>query len=688
MKPKSSFAVGFLFVLAGSVGAAAETMTLIGPDQPAPIIVIGADALASETYAAEELATYLNKITGSTIRIVSVLELRRGDLKVIAIGKSALTSAFDISGLDVEQYVIDVQPNRIAIVGGRRPASLGKQARDAGTLYGVYDFLENLGVRWYRPEPWGEHVPSLKEIELTIGTTTSRKPSYTMRAAMSGGKSYSREETAEETLQAVIWAVRSRTNAGFWSPERAVKFGGLVDHSIGRHNWPFLIPASEYFDEHPEYFALVDGKRVPYDLCPGNPEVQRIIAEKLIAQAKRNPHRSSISVEPSDARGGACQCELCRALGGPPNARIGGQVSNRVSGFGNLVAQTITKEAPWLKVQWLAYSTHTAAPTNLEQLEPNAVIMLCPINGWDDWRNKLLDKSSRSNSLFVRTAKDWSALKPDSLMTFLYYNGYGWPGPLPITRTIADRMRTYRQLGIEGNYLPSVISWGPAGLDFYMYMKLAWNPDLDVDAELDLYYENYYGPAAAPMKAYHERLMTALEEHPHHVFSGGRGLHLMFTPALVEELGGYMDQAQALVKGKPLNERRLFGVWAGYEFARRISAILVLKKKTGIVSVKVPDPEQLAGPPDLDRPAFAGRGSYFQSNEAEQAYRDLVKWMRTVNQKDAVFDMAIKPKDDAAEIIYAKRGLNFGASFLSYLPSDVLISINQSAREEDLLKEF
>lgn len=45
--------------------------------------------------------------------------------------------------------------------------------------------------------------------------------------------------------------------------------------------------------------------------------------------------------------------------------------------------------------------------------------------------------------------------------------------------------------------------------------------------------------------------------------------------------------------------------------------------------------------------------------------------------------MAKNPKDDAAEIIYAKRGHNFGASFLSHLPSDVLISINQRAREED-----
>jgi hypothetical protein len=221
-----------------------------------------------------------------------------------------------------------------------------------------------------------------------------------------------------------------------------------------------------------------------------------------------------------------------------------------------------------------------------------------------------------------------------------------------------------------------------------MYTRLIWNPDLDVDEELDLYYTNYYGPAARPMKAYHERLMDALEAHPHHVFSGGRGLHLMFTPALVKELGVSMSEAQALVKGQPLYERRLHGVWAGYEFSRRISEILTLKKRTGIVSVKMPDAEQLAGPPDLARPVFIGKGSYYQSAEAENAYRDLVRWMRSVNKDDPVFGMAVNFKDDAAEFIYAKRGQNFGASFLSYLPNDVLISINQGAREEVLLKDF
>jgi hypothetical protein len=663
-------------------------MTLIAPDQPAPVIVIAADPSPSETYAAHELAAYLEKITGTQVKITDDSHDPPANAKIIAVGQSKLTASINTADLHHEQSIIDVQPDRIAIVGGRRHAAPGQPARDAGTLYGVYDLLDHLGVRWYRPEPWGEHVPTLKTVTLQIGKTASPLPAFAVRAAMGGGKSYSREETAQENEETRDWGARNRLNAFFCTPDLAPKFGGIELYSMGTHNWPFLIPPSDYFDAHPEYFALVDGERVPYDLCPANPDVQKRIAQKIIDQAKKDPHLSSLSVEPSDARGGSCQCDLCKALDQPLTAGSDGKFSNRLAAFGNVIARAAAKEVPWLKIQWLAYSTHTAAPTNVKQLEPNTTIMLCPINGWDDWRGDLFDASNRQNIQFVNMAKDWAALQPDSLMAFLYCCGYGWPGPLPITRTLADRVQGYRTLGLTGLYLPAVISWGPAGLDFYMYMKLVWNPDLDLDAELNLYYQNYYGPAAAPMKAYHERLMQALADAPQHVFSGGRGMHYIFTPALINELTPHMEKARALVKSNPLYEHRLQGVWAGYEFARRVSDLLVLKKNTGTLTTKAPEDENLQVPPDLARPAFTGSGAYYQSPKAEQAYRELILWMRSVNNEDPVFDMAVHPQDDAAQFIFPKRSQNFGSPFLSYLPHDLLITINQNANEKNLLKDF
>ena len=643
----------------------------VTPVEPAlvPVVVTGDSPTASEQYAAEEMATYLGKILNKQIDIVSHSSVPGGRLRV-AVGLSNLTSDISISGLDPEQYVIDVQPsnNLVRIRGGVRSAALGVPARDAATLYGVYDFLERLGVRWYRPEPWGEHVPRMNDIPLQAGTTTSPKPSYFMRAIMPGGMSYYREESPLQTRQAQVWQVRNRVNGGVTNdPAQIAQFGGMEKYSW-EGGWSQFIPKS-LFATHPEYFALIDGVRTDFDLSPGHPDVQDLYAANVIAAANADPYMTSFSMEPDDGRGGFCECSLCLAMDLPTNTRDGGKASNRVSKFANIVAQKVHQTKPYLKLQWLGYSTHTAAPTNIAQLEPNLIIMPAPINGWDDWRTTLT--APPYNSQFVTVLQQWDTLNPSTMMIYQYFNGYGWPGPIPITATVADRVRNYRGLGIEGLYNTSVYSWGPESMDIYMLAKLFWNPDLDLDQELDLYYTNYYGPAAAPMKLYHQALMSALATSPRIVLSGGRGMHLVFTPSLVTTLGNYMNQAEALVSGEPLYEQRLYGVWAGYEFSKRLSELLSLKKATGVLT-----------------PTGSG-GYYYQSSQAEDAYGDLVRWMRTVSTGDPVFDMVINFKDDAAEKIYPGPGDSFGAAFLHYMPGDILKNaIFGHLSEQVLLADF
>ena len=76
----------------------AETMVLVGPGRPAPTIVTGAAASPSEKFAAQELATCLEKITGRKISAVDVAKLPTGG-PVIAIGRRQLTRDIDTSDL-------------------------------------------------------------------------------------------------------------------------------------------------------------------------------------------------------------------------------------------------------------------------------------------------------------------------------------------------------------------------------------------------------------------------------------------------------------------------------------------------------------------------------------------------------------------------------------------------------------
>ena len=109
----------------GITNASAESMTLVAPNEAAPVIVISQTASAAEHYAAEEMSVHLEKITGQMIEILDDSRELGVGVKVIALGRNQLTADVDITELGVEQYVTDIQPKRLTIVGGRRPASPG-----------------------------------------------------------------------------------------------------------------------------------------------------------------------------------------------------------------------------------------------------------------------------------------------------------------------------------------------------------------------------------------------------------------------------------------------------------------------------------------------------------------------------------------------------------------------------------
>src|ERR1700733_14554822 len=131
---------------ADSVFAKSDAVcNLINPTDPAPVIVVGANCAKSEKFAAQELADHLQQITGRKLEIVDDSQEVPKDKKIIAVGKSKLTEQYDLAPLGVEQYIIDVQPDRLVIIGGREAPRIGgdgkEYVRDRGTLYGVYDFL-------------------------------------------------------------------------------------------------------------------------------------------------------------------------------------------------------------------------------------------------------------------------------------------------------------------------------------------------------------------------------------------------------------------------------------------------------------------------------------------------------------------------------------------------------------------
>ncbi len=114
-----------------------------------------------ERFAAEELARYIEKISGVGLP-VSAAEV---DGPALSVGRTGLSERAGIRVpsryQDDDGFVIRSIGDDVVLVG----------ANTRGTLYAVYAFLEKIGCRWYAPnfelyEGRAEFVPRLATIEV------------------------------------------------------------------------------------------------------------------------------------------------------------------------------------------------------------------------------------------------------------------------------------------------------------------------------------------------------------------------------------------------------------------------------------------------------------------------------------------------------------------------------------------
>lgn len=553
-----------------------------------PRVLISPDATTSEKYAAQELTEYLGKMIGRTVEtVVSAASLTPTPKSpVIILGHHPQNLDLKPSKLGIEESIISIEKNRVRIIGGKLPPipyeDKGEKKihpRDRGTLYGTYNFLDDLGVRWYRPAPWGEHVPSRKKIVLPLGKTLD-KPGYKYRMGMNIYRWWP-DMTPEQRRMIAYWQVRNRINIGGSSGWDGGKYIVQMTHSHFNY-----VPPWKYFKTNPEYFALVNGKRINNgQLCLGNPEVEKILGDAVIATAKAQPQVDYLPIDPNDGMKW-CECELCRVMDDPNlMARNGADqrlnnvsMSNRVNIFNNRIAKRLAKEVPGKGVTWLAYLAFTEAPTKISKFEPNTIVAPTSMAAAYSDYSKMLDDPNSKGNVNLREVFEGYSKTGTTMGAHEYWLGGYWYGPIPVLNVMKDRYSNYRKYNVQLMYSETHLSWGPQTVVGYFYARLAWNPDLNLDKELAEFCRNYYGPAAEPMLKYHRLLEKAsLKGKPWYLL--GMRLGDLFTDdQLMAQMTRYMNEARRKVQGKMPYERRLHGDWAGYEVARRFNEAMRYRK--------------------------------------------------------------------------------------------------------------
>jgi len=497
-------------------GFAVERVTLVENGAPKAVLVLPPGAAESEALAAKEIADYLQQISGTKLETVTAADVAAGraqakDAIPVFIGRAFLVgnqqAALKEQSID-GKLLLDIMPDAINVAG------VGE-----GTLFAAYELLERLGVRWFMPGRLGTVVPGMKTVALDVGRTV-QTPSFPAR----------------------------HFQMGYPEWQRRLRCGG--PQFPGAHGLP--VPPS-LFATHPEYFALINGKRYPGQICVSNPEVVNIVTEAVRDYFRKNPNERVIGLGPNDGAG-FCQCENCRALGGDDYDPFSSEPSttDRYVWIFNQVLNNIKDEFPDKKIGFYIYHTYMRPPVK-QKPDPRitgalAPITLCRVHGPN---NPLCPEAG----YYMWLAQEWGKLIPE-LWDRGYWSNLACPGlPFILVHRLREEIPNWRKAGVTGWRVETFHHWGTELPSMYIAGKLMWNADADVDGLLDDFAATFYGPAQKPMRKYITLMDAALRDADFHTGCSWDMPHF-YPPAVRKEARALLVEAKKLAgKGSIYTER-------------------------------------------------------------------------------------------------------------------------------------
>lgn len=434
-------------------------------------IFVADEAAEPEQYAARELQFYLQKISGALLPIVHEAA---NDEPLIYVGFRGAPESLapDDSPLPNENYVLRSDGKSLLIAGGGT----------RGTLYGVIGYLSDyLGCRWYTREV--HKIPARTSIELK-SFEGGGKPAFEYREA------WYRE--AYDTH----WAVHNRLNPSI-RPIPDSLGGSFITYPFA-HTFYNLVPPDKYFASHPEYFAMVDGKRQKdkAQLCLTNAGTRATAVNTVMNWIKERPEVNVFSVDQNDYEG-YCQCEACKAI----DDREGGPTGSVID-FVNYIANTVASVNPDLQIQTFAY-TYTEAPPKHLKPSPNVTIRLCRYNYCSAHGIDQCDHSKPFRDRYDA----WKKVS-NRISVWDYFTDFSqYLMPYPNLASVTRNVKWYAENGAvglfaQGNNVPDNGGGEFSELRAWVLAQLMWDPEQDGDSLVREFVGAVYGKAAPFIQDY------------------------------------------------------------------------------------------------------------------------------------------------------------------------------------------
>ncbi len=512
-------------------------------------IVISAAASPLEQYAARELAAHVKLVSGAEVSIVNTVG---ADSLPILIGTPdsvpALATLFpdDLAWLrDIgdgakvrwgdDGFAIRLMNGKLYLFG----------ATPRGALNGVYDFIENnLGVLWTRAdEAKGTVYDAMPTIAVKKADCREKSPFRLRGWTLAGHGSHACD----------VMLSRNKLNAVTGSPWNSTE--SLVEMSavgitpfLSNHNIKWWIQNSPSYD--PDNYAYWSTTPEGEHIAPAASRqvdiwsdlTVRCVADSVIAFLDKNKEAAGIQyvgVCLEDFEKVHVYPEMNEPFEYAPGQFVQPKDDNFIPTvyftFLNRIARLVGEKHPDVKLHAYAFDQTTAAPAC--PLDGNVTATFCPIN--EDLCAPLGESPMWYANQHHQFLLDWAKLT-SNVQVYNYYGCYLASSfyERPIWKRIRSDFRVYAENGFNGvvsegiydrdealfthdmfgifnearaPYLNMSNIWSMNALTFWIYSKLAWNPNEDVEELITYYCDKVYGNASVHMKEYYRLLRRGWE---------------------------------------------------------------------------------------------------------------------------------------------------------------------------------
>ncbi len=568
---------------------------------PKAVIVLGDQPTRSAQLGAKELQAHIRAITGAELAIVTEPQPLPAGLLPICVGESQATRALGLTsaGMAPRESLVRVTSAAVILLGRDDPDTgpvtyeangvwpgfrADKPFYELGTLHAVYDFLEDFcGVRWYMVTDLGTCIP--KQATLAF---------------------------APQEHRATPWARYRITTRNLWQIPGELSWGDKeMTPAPARENNLFLLRCrlggepynvchslSDYYtrfgDSHPEWFVGKPGPDI--QLRFNHPGVFRQIVDDANAFFSTPPGERRFGVRgtvassyaagnyfpvvPNDNRDFGTDTDPPLQESRRQPGRYGsGVASDYYFAFVNRVAAAVAEKHPGAWISSIAYSDMFEPPTF--PLASNVAVSVCMADGW------------AADSYGLNVLKRWCE-KSRHVYVWEYYLHAVTAVPVFRPHAVGEYLTELERIGVQGWFseMPSFHGKGlhrnPAlyHLDAYLTYRMLRKRGMDWQRELELYYRNFYGPAADPMRRFWDALETVGQNLP-----TGSAIEKWASPAMgqaIESMEKDLLAAEALATESPYRDRLLL-------IRASVQELMVQSREKDVALARHPVPSLQAG---------------------------------------------------------------------------------------------